>query len=277
MTSVWRSLTQTSAAAAEAATAKKLLDGIQRALYEAFQRHAGDGREGHALTADEIAPIRELCDQLTPAHFQLQVPEPIEVSSKDTQSQHQRHGRNRVKYQHIWENELFSMGIFILPPGTSIPLHDHPDMSVISRVLYGRLHVTSCDLASPKEAGSLFHSTQNNSPVSSASTDSYKKRRLARIFKDVVITAPHTTALLPDQGNLHEFVADDEQGCAIFDILTPPYEPEEGRDCTYYRITSDVRTSEEGKKYVTLEEYEPRNFDVVSETYNGPRLTPPTA
>ncbi|CAB1428535.1 unnamed protein product [Pleuronectes platessa] len=34
-----------------------------------------------------------------------------------------------VTYMHICETEVFSMGVFLLRPGASIPLHDHPDMN----------------------------------------------------------------------------------------------------------------------------------------------------
>ncbi|CAB1439204.1 unnamed protein product [Pleuronectes platessa] len=34
-----------------------------------------------------------------------------------------------VTYMHICETEVFSMGLFLLRPGASIPLHDHPDMN----------------------------------------------------------------------------------------------------------------------------------------------------
>ena len=34
---------------------------------------------------------------------------------------------------HIFEDSVISMGIFQLPMGASIPLHDHPGMTVISR------------------------------------------------------------------------------------------------------------------------------------------------
>jgi hypothetical protein len=52
-----------------------------------------------------------------------------------------------VRYVHI--NEVpgqYSMGIFIFPPNARIPLHDHPGMCVLSRMLYGDLQRLSLDL-----------------------------------------------------------------------------------------------------------------------------------
>ncbi|TMW60302.1 hypothetical protein Poli38472_000344 [Pythium oligandrum] len=258
MSAVWRSLLHTPALPSDVAVGKKLLEGIQHALLEAFRTHkAKQNGRSHALTPEEIEPIKALCDQLLPEHFQLKVPEAQGKNGTSTAtSPRSRPRRNRVRYQHIWEDATFSMGIFVLPPGASIPLHDHPEMSVISRVLYGRLHVKSCDIVTP------------NQEDESSST-----RHVAQIYKDEVVTAPYTTELLPNRGNLHEFVADDELGCAIFDILTPPYEPEDGRDCTYFRIVGDTITNEDGKRFVKLEAFEPENFEVGSEPYQGPRLT----
>ena len=42
-------------------------------------------------------------------------------------------GLRRVRYMHIFEDSVISLGIFQLPMGASIPLHDHPGMTVISR------------------------------------------------------------------------------------------------------------------------------------------------
>lgn len=33
-----------------------------------------------------------------------------------------------IRYIHLAQEATFSMGVFVLPPGACIPLHDHPDM-----------------------------------------------------------------------------------------------------------------------------------------------------
>ncbi|RLN98338.1 hypothetical protein BBJ28_00010755, partial [Nothophytophthora sp. Chile5] len=129
-------------------------------------------------------------------------------------------------------------------------------MGVISRVLYGSLHIKSYDLVSSTNAGETAASTSG------------KKLQMARQCSDEVITAPRTTELLPDRGNLHEFVGGDEIGCAIFDILTPPYDVAEGRDCTYYRVAGTsvaATTGEQKEKLVALESFDPVDFDVSTE------------
>jgi hypothetical protein len=52
------------------------------------------------------------------------------------------------------------MGIFIFPPNARIPLHDHPGMCVLSRVLYGDLERLSLDL------GRDSHLTTGTHPAS---------------------------------------------------------------------------------------------------------------
>lgn len=221
------------------ADGQKALERIQDLLVKAIIKYDG---VPHALTVEEIAPVKAICDQLFPANFQLKVP-----SAEDSGPERPK----RVHYQHVYEDETFSIGIFILPPGVSIPLHDHPGMSVISRVLYGSLHIKSYDLIKDGAAAS-------------------GKKHKARLRVDKTITAPYTTELLPDHSNLHELVGDDDIGCAFLDIITPPYHSNEGRDCTYYRVIDSSDCNSE--KTVTLESYFPLDFDVVTEAYHGPHL-----
>ena len=52
-----------------------------------------------------------------------------------------------VRYIHIAEvPDEYTIGIFVFGPHQRIPLHDHPEMCVLSRVLYGDLQRLSLDL-----------------------------------------------------------------------------------------------------------------------------------
>jgi hypothetical protein len=45
-----------------------------------------------------------------------------------------------------------------------------------------------------------------------------------------------------------------------------------GRDCTYYRIVEEKKTTRKGDQIVSLEEFEPTDFDVLTIPYQGPSL-----
>ncbi len=56
-------------------------------------------------------------------------------------------GGSVVRYLHV--NDVphgYSAGIFVFPPHARMPLHDHPNMVVLTRVLYGELEVCSYDV-----------------------------------------------------------------------------------------------------------------------------------
>eukprot|EP00580_Thalassiosira_gravida_P020632 CAMPEP_0201675600 /NCGR_PEP_ID=MMETSP0494-20130426/39922_1 /ASSEMBLY_ACC=CAM_ASM_000839 /TAXON_ID=420259 /ORGANISM="Thalassiosira gravida, Strain GMp14c1" /LENGTH=502 /DNA_ID=CAMNT_0048158099 /DNA_START=263 /DNA_END=1771 /DNA_ORIENTATION=+ len=243
---------------------------------------------------------------------------------------------NIVRYLHVREvPHKYSIGIFIFPPNAEIPLHDHPDMVVLSRVLYGELLVRSYDVlpAATTETlrnidrsvgnGGITHqkdnnsgrcngsctnngktttiatSSQSSSSSSSRSTsskhsalrsslhkiksfvsralsyneiegagepddnmrmqgdsvlrvkpnlkpmgvqqklpqdddhDSNNDHNKSNLHRPSTISAPSVTCLYPHEGNCHAFVAG-PQGAAILDVLLPPYDSDDDRDCTFY-------------------------------------------
>ncbi|CAK0784557.1 hypothetical protein CVIRNUC_007761 [Coccomyxa viridis] len=154
-----------------------------------------------------------------------------------------------MTYMHIHEEPAFSLGIFCLPRGNQIPLHNHPGMSVFSRVLVGSMHVRSFDWAEPSQN---IHTQGGH----------------ARLCIDRTVHEGDPPAVLypTSGGNIHEFTPVTD--CAVLDLLSPPYSPREGRDCTYFR--------EEGKlqdAHVQLKPYKPADeFLIGNEPYRGQRI-----
>ncbi|XP_027368889.1 plant cysteine oxidase 3 isoform X3 [Abrus precatorius] len=117
--------------------------------------------------------------------------------------------------------QLVQMCIFCFPTSSVIPLHDHPGMTVFSKLLYGSLHVKAYDWVEPP-------------CIMESKGPGYAQVRLAKLAVDKVMNSPcETSVLYPKHGgNLHCFTA--VTRCAVLDILTPPYREDEGRKCTYY-------------------------------------------
>ncbi|URE49218.1 2-aminoethanethiol dioxygenase [Musa troglodytarum] len=132
-----------------------------------------------------------------------------------------------ITYLPIRELEQFSMVIFCLPPSGVIPLHDHPGMTVFTKLLFGSMHIKSYDWVNvPQNLAELVNPLQPTSLPPGL--------RLAKVKRDAIFTAPCRTSVLypEDGGNLHCFRA--RTCCAVLDVLGPPYSSARGRDCTYY-------------------------------------------
>jgi hypothetical protein len=187
---------------------------------------------------------------------------PIHDQITPPPSDRHRKRPNVVRYLHIKEvPDKYTIGIFVFPPNVQMPLHDHPNMIVLSRVLYGELNVTSYDVIETKNDDN----DNDNEKVlrNDANSASIIDRMKGYLFgakgggvnvlrvrpnlnpmgvnddvdKPFVITAPNVTCLYPHEGNCHAFQAG-PNGAAILDVLFPPYDDEDDRDCTYYKSPS---------------------------------------
>ncbi|KAK7267019.1 hypothetical protein RIF29_19683 [Crotalaria pallida] len=175
----------------------------------------------------------------------------------------------RVTYTTIYQCDNFSLCIFFLPAKGVIPLHNHPEMTVFSKLLLGQMHIKSYDWDDDPE-------------VSHNSLHQPSQLRLAKLKANDVYTAPcDTSVLYPNTGgNIHEFIA--ITPCAVLDVIGPPYSKEDGRDCSYYRdhpytAFSDAKIAEVKEEidgYGWLEEIEmPENSQMDGIEYMGPPIT----
>lgn len=169
-------------------------------------------RERHSL--QELSPeversILSHLDTIQAAH--------LGVSCEDVKGINAGSG---LGYTEVYSGDDLTLCVFFMRAGACIPLHDHPDMNVIGRLLFGKIRVISFD-PEPAAGG---QSLKPPGPVGSTWASLRSDRTIG--------PAPVTYKLGPEEGNVHELQALEDS--AFFDILTPPYDPDEGRDCTYY-------------------------------------------
>ncbi|TKS90262.1 2-aminoethanethiol dioxygenase [Collichthys lucidus] len=189
-----------------------------------------------------------------------------------------------VTYMHICETEVFSMGVFLLPTGASIPLHDHPGMNGMLKVLYGKVSVRCFD----KLDDDLTASTvlpHFEPPLAPFQTASLRRSVLRSVEEYSENSGP--CLLTPVRDNLHQIDAV-EGPAAFLDILAPPYNPDDGRDCHYYKVVHTVTEEgmdgknnreqqggekEKGEEMWLLEIPQPEYFWCGGEPYPGPVVT----
>ncbi|XP_075638610.1 plant cysteine oxidase 2-like isoform X1 [Castanea sativa] len=178
-------------------------------------------------------------------------------------------GNPRVTYTTIYQCDNFSLCLFFIPATGVIPLHNHPGMTVFSKLLLGTMHIKSYDLVDPINLDGSVPCSQ---------------LRLAKLKADRVFEAPCDTSVLypTTGGNIHAFTA--ITPCAVLDVIGPPYSKKDGRDCSYYKdhpYTASngeaALTTEDSDSYGWLEEIEmPENSQMDGIEYLGPQVIEPT-
>lgn len=120
-----------------------------------------------------------------------------------------------IFYIPVAERSDMIMAVFVMSPGSSIPLHDHSHMYVASSVLWGRLQVSSYDW------------------VNNGRPSLWTRAKPAKKYPDFELAEGMVRTLTPTQGNIHKFLA--KEWTAVFDVVVPPYDDEQGRSCKYYQ------------------------------------------
>ena len=141
-------------------------------------------------------------------------------------------------YLGIVEHADYAIAAFVLAPHATIPLHDHPGMTVLSSVISGSMRVTSFDVGADGKA---------------------------RRSSSIMTSADGPAALFPCQDNVHEFRAGDAGAC-VLDVIVPPYDEDAGRACHYFEAAAI------GDGVFRLREVpEPADFECLGAVYQGLR------
>ncbi|KAK6155118.1 hypothetical protein DH2020_009366 [Rehmannia glutinosa] len=238
---------------------------VQR-LYETCKEVFADCGPGIVPSPEKVEKLAAVLDGMTQADVGLRKDMPFFGSERAP----------IITYLQLHECDKFSIGIFCLPPTSVIPLHNHPGMTVFSKLLFGTMHIKSCDWSNEVDK---FNNTMANAIDPKSYPDGL---RLAKIKVNSEFTAPCKTSILypADGGNMHRFTA--KTACAVLDVLGPPYCDPDGRHCQYYyefpfAKFSDENTlvpEEDKERYAWLMEREtPEDLSVVGVSYNGPKIS----
>ncbi|XP_055373195.1 2-aminoethanethiol dioxygenase [Condylostylus longicornis] len=159
----------------------------------------------------------------------------------------------------IFENSRIKMSVFILRGDYKMPLHDHPVMHGILKVLSGKVIVQSYSkIAKNSDIDPLYD-------INTFQIDVIKENPL------IIDSDSKCAVLTPTEKNFHEITAI-ENVAAFFDILSPPYDaniPIYGpRPCSFYRKKS---LENENDHRCTLEKIPcPRSYYCDESQYKKP-------
>lgn len=218
--------------------------------------------DGKDLLAN-LADLRALLSDIRAADLNIAPPK------KEKKGSGSGPRRAPVTYMHICESRAFSMGVFALRTGVSIPLHDHPGMNGMLKVLYGKVRIRCFDKIDGRP-----EPDPEPSVMPGAGSDAVSLAALRSSGEFTQQSAP--CVLSPSRDNLHQIDALDGPA-AFLDILAPPYDPDDGRDCHYYQVLRTANKNGDdtkGEETVWLLEIpQPEEFWCGSETYPGPKVT----
>lgn len=179
---------------------------------------------------------------------------------------------NPVGYISVYEDSAISVSVFVLKANSVLPLHDHPVMHGIIKVLHGSMRVQSY---SP--IGDAVRPRNGDFPCSindyyHVPDGLYANPIRVRRNPTVVLSPKDGCGVLtPTKNNIHE-VSSVNGPSAFLDILAPPYDtylPHVGpRRCFYFNVASDSDTESSLTPVVCHP-----NYWSVELPYRGPKIT----
>ncbi|PSN50528.1 2-aminoethanethiol dioxygenase [Blattella germanica] len=200
--------------------------------------------------------LKRMADELTAADVNFNL-ENLPVGRRDSK-------RPPVTYIKIYEDPYVSIGIFVLRPGEKLPLHDHPQMYGILKVIAGTVKVQSYSIVNNLPlAGKVLYLVGDKTP-----------HRLSAIKFPPVTVNENSTAcyLTPEEQNLHE-ISSVDGAAAFLDILAPPYDANDAgaeQTCHYFKEEKPNGLSEGEVTLLTIPT--PPEYWNDTALYEGPKI-----
>ncbi|KAM4607250.1 2-aminoethanethiol (cysteamine) dioxygenase b [Polymixia lowei] len=250
---------------------ENMISIVQKIAHQALVTFRSASHVGETSKAflDNQSKLKTMVTEVRAADLKLT---PRKVDSPAA-APHPYHGAPPVTYMQICETDEFSMGVFLLKTGASIPLHDHPDMHGVLKVMYGKVRITCFDRLDRSHPGD----PQSQPPFQKGALSRAALRSIGEYTEE---SGP--CILSPNRDNLHQIDAVDGPA-AFLDILAPPYDPDDGRDCHYYNaLPTELMETEEGviqeaqeqpKEVWLMEISQPAEFWCGGEPYPGPEVS----
>jgi len=176
-------------------------------------------RQKSNLFDENFEKLKAMADQLSAADVKLnidnlQAAKPVRCESP-------------VTYISVYEDAYVTISIFIVKSGEKLPLHDHPRMYGILKVIAGAVKIQSYTTIPNAGAGRLVCEMSKN-----------RTQRAIKMPEVIVSENDGACFLTPTERNLHEIYS--VGGLAAFlDILSPPYDETGERSCHYFKEEND--------------------------------------
>ena len=175
-------------------------------------------------------------------------------------------------------SEDYRLVLFFIKKGTRMPLHDHPNMSVFFRLLFGELKYHGYDKIDEKFKYNDFSSDEYEELLATKKSIKAKKTRTMTLRDNAMMF------VRPSANNMHTFVA--QENSCFFDICLPNYSTSNHlRKITYFKESDKIvqdaampfadadilnnRASLTEIIYDTTPPVMPTGFTVIDKQYRG--------
>jgi hypothetical protein len=220
------------------------LDNLLAATKSFYQQYLENGIDTliECLKVPEYLNLLEKLNEMT-----------LEDLSKSIQDLVENLPQNEMASVTLYSSDNIAVGLLILDAGTEYPIHDHPGITVSTKILRGEMQQLSFDMKELAKQFELPHlrcprgeCTMMEEEKSTSTTSVTVDAKLASIF---TLAQGDLVNLTPVSQNLHMFKA--VSRTVLLKVLTPNYDSNL-RFCNFYDWTLDTKEIPEIGSSVTL-------------------------